>query len=224
MNNWNGIVSLLIACVELVFLINLLVFAEKNKLNWIIILIVFLLFGYQTIEFLICGIGLTNSFMAYLAFVDITFLPPLNLFFVLTLINYKHKLTPLIFLPALSFVIYYFFVIDEFKSVQCTVLYASYNYPLGDLYGFFYYSPILFSVILLIKKIASANQREFPISPKYLLYGHLSLIIPVVVGFTLLFLGYSGLINSIESILCKFAFLYCLVLVYFALSNKKNNA
>lgn len=222
MNNWNGIVSLLIACIEFVFLINLLVFAEKNKLNWIAVLIVFLLFGYQTIEFLICGIGLTNSFIAYLAFVDISFLPPLNLFFVLTLFNYKRKLTPLIFLPAVSFVIYYFFVINEFKSVQCTVLYASYNYPLGDLYGFFYYSPIFTSVILLINKIASVNQQEFPISPKYLLYGHLSLIMPVVVGFSLLFLGYTGLINSIESILCKFAFLYCLVLVYFVLSNKKN--
>lgn len=222
MNNWNGIVSLFIACVEFVLLINLLVFAEKNKLNRIIILIVFLLFGYQAIEFLICGIGLSNSSMAYLAFVDITFLPPLNLFFVLTLLDYKSKLTPIIFLPAVSFVIYYFFVIDEFKSVQCTVLYASYSYPLGDLYGFFYYSPILTSMILLINKITSVNQQEFPISPKYLLYGHLSLIIPIAVGFLLLFLGYSGLISSIESSLCKFAFLYCLVLVYFALSNKKN--
>lgn len=222
MNNWNGIVSLFIACVEFVLLINLLVFAEKNKLNRIIILIVFLLFGYQAIEFLICGIGLSNSSMAYLAFVVITFLPPLNLFFVLTLFNYKSKLTPVIFLPAVSFVIYYFFVIDEFKSVQCTILYASYSYPLGDLYGFFYYSPILTSMILLINKIASVNQEEFPISPKYILYGHLSLIIPVAVGFSLLFLGYSGLISSIESILCKFAFLYCLALIYFALSNKKN--
>jgi hypothetical protein len=34
MDNWNGIGSLLIACVELILLINLLVFAEKNKFNF----------------------------------------------------------------------------------------------------------------------------------------------------------------------------------------------
>src|SRR3990172_2869249 len=99
MNNWNGIISLLIASLELIFLINLLIFAEKNKLNLLVISIMFLLFGYQAIEYFICGIGLSSSFMAYLAFVDITFLPPLNLLFVLSLFGNKSKLVPVIFLP-----------------------------------------------------------------------------------------------------------------------------
>ena len=125
MINWDGIVSLFIACLELIFLINLFIFAEKNKLNWLAIAIVILLLGYQTIEYLICGIGLSSSFMAYFAFVDITFLPPLNLLFILTLFGYKNKLIPLIFLPALFFVIYYTVVMNEFESVKCTVLYAT---------------------------------------------------------------------------------------------------
>ena len=75
----------------------------------------------------------------------------------------------------------------------------------------------------LVSKIGSKEQK-FPISLKYLFYGHLSLIIPVVIAFTLLSLGYTGVRDSIESILCKFAFLYCLVLVFFALSNKLKSA
>ena len=55
----------------------------------------------------------------------------------------------LIFLPALIFVIYYTFAIDQFAVTSCTVLYASYNYPLGDLYGFIYYIPIIISTIIL---------------------------------------------------------------------------
>lgn len=223
MNNWNGIVSLFIACLELIFLINLFVFAEKNKLNWLAIAIVFLLLGYQTIEYLICGVGLTSSFMAYLAFVDITFLPPLNLLLILTLFRYKSKLFPLIFLPAVVFIIYYSVIINEFEAVKCTVLYATYNYPLGDVYGFFYYLPLLAAFILIIKNMKRTKEQRFPISLKYLLYGQLSLIIPVAIAFTLLALGYVGLRDSIESILCKFAFLYCMVLVYFALSNKQKS-
>jgi hypothetical protein len=220
MNNWNGIVSLFIACLELIFLINLLVFAEKNKLNWLAIAIVILLLGYQTIEYLICGIGLSSSFMAYLAFVDITFLPPLNLLFILTLFRYKSKLFPLIFLPAVVFITYYSVIISEFEAVKCTVLYATYNYPLGDVYGFFYYLPLLAAFILIMRNMNRTHEQKFPISLRYLFYGNLSLIIPVAIAFTLLALGYVGLRDSIESILCKFAFLYCLVLVYFALSNK----
>jgi hypothetical protein len=223
MNNWNGIISLLIASLEMIFIINLLIFAEKNKLNWLAIVIVILLLGYQTIEYLICGIGLSSSFMAYLAFVDITFLPPLNLLFILTLFGYQHKLNSLIFLPAMFFIIYYSIIISQFAIVKCTVLYASYNYPLGDLYGFFYYLPLLASFILIIKNMNQTGEKKFPISLKYLFYGHLSLIIPVAIAFSMLSLGYTGLRDSIESILCKFAFLYCLSLVYFALSNKKKS-
>jgi hypothetical protein len=220
MINWNGIVSLLIACLELIFLINLFVFAEKNKLNWLAIAIVILLLGYQTIEYLICGIGLSSSFMAYFAFVDITFLPPLNLLFILKLFRYKSKLFPLIFLPAVVFIIYYSVIISEFEAVKCTVLYATYNYPIGDLYGFFYYLPLLAAFIFIMRNMNRTHEQKFPISLRYLFYGNLSLIIPVAIAFTLLALGYVGLRDSIESILCKFAFLYCLVLVYFALSNK----
>ena len=58
MNNLDGIVSLFIACIELVLLVNLLVFTDKNRQNFLVYLILLLLTGYQTFEYLICGIGM----------------------------------------------------------------------------------------------------------------------------------------------------------------------
>ena len=149
MENWNGTISLLIACLEFLLLLNLLIFAEKNRLNKIAIVMVALLAAYQTMEFLMCQVELQSSLFPYLAFIIISFLPPLNLLLAFTLNRNISTKFYLIFIPAILFSIYYTFVIPEFALTSCTVLYATYNYPLGDLYGFFYYLPILISIILL---------------------------------------------------------------------------
>ena len=83
--NWNGTVSLLIACIEFLLLFNLLIFAEKNRLNKIAIIMIALLAAYQTMEFLMCQVELQSSFFPYFAFIIISFLPPLNLLLALTL-------------------------------------------------------------------------------------------------------------------------------------------
>ena len=54
MMNLDGAVSLLIACLELGYIINLLIFAKKNTVNKLVIAMIGLLFGYQFLEFLIC--------------------------------------------------------------------------------------------------------------------------------------------------------------------------
>lgn len=137
MINWNGLLSLFIACVEFILVINLLVFAEKNKINFLAIILVALLMVYQVLEFLMCTLNVKYSYMAYLAFIDISFLPPLNFYFITKYFGYEKKYFKLVFLPAIAFSIYYYFVIDKFAITACTVLYASYSYPLGWLYGFF---------------------------------------------------------------------------------------
>jgi hypothetical protein len=218
LNNLDGIVSLLIACIEIVLFVNLLIFADKNKENIIVLSIILLLAGYQITEYLICGIGIKSPPMAYTAFAVISSLPPLSLLLVLTYLNIRFKLAPLIFLPAIFFVIYYSSVISEFAVVKCTVLYATYNYPLGTLYGFFYYVPVFISFFLLYR-----NKSSSPLpakQTKLLLNGLYFIIIPVIASFILLLLNLPGLLNSIESVLCKFAFGYAVALGFFALNNR----
>src|ERR1035437_10786359 len=84
MDNWNGIVSLLIACIELFLIINILIFAEKNRFNKITIIFLIVLMIYQLLEFVMCHLNYSSSFLAYIAFIDISFLPPLDLFLIYT--------------------------------------------------------------------------------------------------------------------------------------------
>ncbi len=223
--NWNGIISLLLACIEFLLLFNLLVFVKKDKLNIIALVMIALLAGYQTMEFLMCQIELQSSFYPYFAFVIISFLPPLNLILALSL-THNFTLTPvvsLIFIPAITFSIYYTFVIPEFVVTSCTVLYATYHYPLGDLYGFFYYLPILISIVLLIVFIKKHQEKKKRAIGRILLFGNIFISLPVLLGFTLMFFNNYSIISSMESIMCKFAFVYALCLTIICLLNSPFN-
>lgn len=178
-----------------------------------------LLAGYQTIEFLMCQVGLQNSFFPYLAFLTISLLPPLNLLLVFSL-KLKLKLFQLlIFLPAFLFFIYYSFSIPHFAVTSCTVLYATYHYPLGDLFGFFYYLPILISIVLLISLIKKESDKKAKLIGKLLLSGSIIISIPVMIGFIMMIAGSYFLISAVESIMCKFAFVYALCLSFVCLYN-----
>jgi len=223
MEHWNGTISLLIACLEFLLLFNLLIFAEKNRLNKIAITMVALLAAYQTMEFLMCQVELQSSFFPYLAFIIISFLPPLNLLPALTLnknisLNYF-----LIFVPAIIFSVYYTFVISEFALTSCTVLYATYNYPLGDLYGFFYYLPILISIILLAMFVKKESDKVKRLIGKVLLFGAIFISIPPLLGFILMFAGSYSFISAVESVMCKFAFVYALCLAFVCIYNSPFN-
>ncbi|AFH50436.1 Hypothetical protein IALB_2733 [Ignavibacterium album JCM 16511] len=219
--NFDGIISLLIACIEWILLINLLIFSNKDKVNVIALTMVALLAGYQTMEFIMCNLGLTKPIFPYLAFVIISYLPPLNLLLILTLTksNKLGRKIILIFLPAIFFTVYYLFSIAKFEVAKCTVLYASYHYPLGDLYGFFYYLPILISMIILIKTIPETDDKRKKLIFKVLFYSTIFISLPVVIGFSLMFAGSYAVISSMESIMCKFAFVYALSLSFLILYN-----
>lgn len=225
MDNWNGIISLLFACIEFLLLFNLIVFIEKNRVNIIAMLMIALLGAYQAMEFLMCQVGLQDSFYPFLAFVIIGFLPPLNLLLALTLtrnINLNLKWF-LIFIPAVAFSIYYLFVIPKFVVTSCTVLYASYHYPLGELFGAFYYLPVLLSIILFARFIPNTDDKKKKIIAKVLLFGSIIISLPVLIGFSLMFAGNYSIISAIESIMCKFAFIYAVCLSFICLYNSPFN-
>ena len=219
MKNWNGTVSLLIACFEFHLLFNLLIFAEKNRLNKIAITLVALLAAYQMLEFLMCQVELQSAFFPYFAFVIISFLPPLNLILTLSLTRNLTLLSYLIFIPAILFSIYYTFIIPQFAVTSCTVLYATYNYPLGDLFGFFYYLPILISIVLLILFLKKESDKKKRLIGKVLLFGAGFISIPPLLGFSLMFAGSYAVISAIESVMCKFAFVYALCLTFICIYN-----
>ncbi|MDR3667639.1 MAG: hypothetical protein P4L35_12420 [Ignavibacteriaceae bacterium] len=222
MDNWNGIVSLLIACIELVLIINILVFAEKNKFNNISTLFLIILMIYQALEFIMCHLGYSTSFMAYLAFIDISFLPPLDLYLIYTYFNKKNDNLKYLFVIPFFFIIYYAFVLNKFEIASCAAFYAVYNYPLGTLFGAYYYLPIAASVFFLISYLRKGTAPKKILFAGLLLTGHIIMALPVLFAFLLASLRMPGMLNSVESIMCKFAFSYALCLAFFALNNKES--
>lgn len=178
-----------------------------------------LLAAYQMLEFLMCQVELQSSFFPYFAFVIISFLPPLNLILTLTHTHTLTRRSYLIFIPAIIFSIYYTFTIPEFVVTSCTVLYATYHYPLGDLFGFFYYLPILISIILLAVFVKKENDKKRKLIGKVLLFGAVFISIPPVLGFILMFAGSYAVISAMESVMCKFAFVYALCLAFVCIYN-----
>lgn len=181
-------------------------------------LIIILLFGYQFLEFLMCGLNFQDSSMPYFAFVDISFLPPLTFLMVFYFLGFQKKYLNLIFLPAAAFTICYAFFIEKFEVVQCSVLYASYNFPFGMLYGFFYYLPIAISIAALFSYRKKFKNDQY--GAKVLLSGLLFITVPVIAGFIFSFFGNYFLINIIESVMCKFAFIFAVCITIFCLRNK----
>jgi hypothetical protein len=220
LDNWNGIISLLIGCIEFVLIINLFIFAEKNRFNNIAIGIIALLMVYQSLEFIICRLGYSSSFLAYLAFFDISFLPLLDLLLIYTFFIREEKKIKLLFIIPLIFLFYYVLVIKQFVVVSCTVLYVIYNYPLGTLYGVYFYLPVAVSVYSLIYYLQKRIAGKKTFFAGLFLTGHAIMIIPVLFAFLLSALNMPGMLAAVESIMCKFGFFYALCLSFFALNYK----
>lgn len=175
-------------------------------------------------EFLICMLGLDGSTFVYMAFVIISYLPPMGVLLIAALNNVNKKYLYLLLLPPIFFTIYYKIIIDEFALKGCTVLYASYHYPLGDLYGAFYYLPIVITIILLIRTIKKTDTTKVKIISSVILFGYIFTALPVIVAFILMAYNNYSLLSVIESVMCKFAFVLALCLSFVAIYNsrKKN--
>ncbi len=224
--NWDGIISLLIASIEALLIFNLLIFVDKNKINYLIIVLIFLFALYQFMEFLICNQELKTQVYPYLAFIIITLIPALNFILINRVIknyrNFSVKLFEILFsLSAVFFIIYYGLNSNLFTVEKCTVFYATYNYPLGFLYGAYYYLPILLSFLMLldvIKKSSDSSQKK---KLKILVMGYFFIITPPIIGFILRLFELKEISVSMESILCKFAFFYAVAISFYALNNSK---
>lgn len=224
--NWDGIISLLIASIEALLILNLLIFVDKNKINYLIIFLIFLFASYQFMEFLICNQEFKTSFYSYLAFAIITIIPALNLVLINRILetykNFSVKFLEIFFsLSAVFFIIYYGLNSNLFTVEKCTVFYATYNYPLGFLYGIYYYLPILLSFLMLLAVIKKSTNDHLKKKLKVLFVGYFFIITPPIIGFVLRLVELKEISNSMESILCKFAFIYALVISFYAINNSK---
>ncbi len=222
METWNGIISLLIACIELILLVNILALAEKNKTSRSGILIIALLFCYQLIEFIICHFNSEAPALIYTAFVIISFLPPLSFYHSANLIRggFSSRLK-LIFLPSIFFSLLYLLMIDDFDVTACSVFYASFNYPLSTLFGIFFYLPVAASMLHLYLQIKNEKSGKRTFLSKIILAGYIIALLPAAAAFILAAFDSYFLLSIIESITGKFALVPALCIGFVSIYGRK---
>ena len=74
-----------------------------------------------------------------------------------------------------------------------------------------------------MKFIPKTEDKKQKLIAKVLLFGSICISFPVLLGFTLMFNGNYSIISAIESIMCKFAFIYAVCLSFICLYNSPFN-
>ncbi|MHA1685385.1 MAG: hypothetical protein ACTSYD_03130 [Candidatus Heimdallarchaeaceae archaeon] len=205
-----GTLSLILFSLELIMLIVIIIKNRGHPFFSTIVIIMGLLQLYQLSEFLIC-IGVDANVVGRIGFVIITFLPPMGYFLSTQITNWKYKDYLLGFGLAIFFAVYYTVVPKSVILVNCNPLYATYDYPLYEAYGFYYYGMIVYSIGFLTYHIV-AKKNIFKKSSILLLIGYLAFLAPMQI-MVLVDRKYGA---SVPSIMCKYAFLLAIVLLIFS--------
>ena len=210
----DGIISLYLAIFEFSLLTFLLLLRKKHASANAAMLMLFFLAGYQLCETLMCKFGLTGHILPYLAITDISLLPPITLIFSLHFWGSKSFIPYLFLIPVTFFAVFYAIHLDAMVVAQCTPFYAMFHYPLGDLYGAFYYAPIMISMIIFIVKIKKEGNGKLRSMGIVILSVFIFISIPVVTAFVSRAAGYPELLKAVESIMCKSAGVLAMAITY----------
>lgn len=149
--------------------------------------ILLLLAAYQIVEVLVCTRAPMYGFMPQMAFIVVTWLPPLGLLLIAQLSpsqsNVNYAISYFMLAVALSIVIWIAFDERFVAGSVCNVVYAKYSTPMPrfQIYSWFYWLGLLGMVIL---PALGARNSEDPNQQRLLrivLIGSLSFIVPAVI-------------------------------------------
>ena len=221
-----GTLSLIFFVIELVILIIVIIFNRDHPFFWSIVGLVGLLQLYQLSEWLIC-IGVNENVTGRIAYVIITFLPPLGYFLCTRIVGWKFPDYWIGFAAATAFSLYYLISPNSVELVDCNPLYAIYNYDLSLYYGIYYIGILVYSILFLVAHMIWRREKIERKLSILLLIGYLSFLAPM---YLMILIDYS-FINTVTSIMCKYALLLAVTLGIFSfvkpkkteiIENKKN--
>lgn len=167
---------------------------------------------FQLTEYMICGgLGLGHSSWARLGYVSITLLPALGLHLVAALAKVKFRpLVGFAYLTAAAYVAYFALSGSSVVGDVCTTNYAVFNVQGwgASVYALYYYGWLIVAAGAATY-LAGRKQALAP-SLKWMVVGYASFIIPT----TLANLADPRTIAAIPSIMCGFAVLLALIMVW----------
>lgn len=176
--------------------------------------ILILLAAYQMAEVLVCSRAPTYEFMPQMAFIVVTWLPPLGLLLIAQLSSAQAHVNYAIsyFMLAVAFSIVVWIAFDDrfVADSVCNVVYAKYATPMPrfQIYSWFYWVGLFGMVVLSALGVRNSHDLEQQRLLRSVLLGSLGFIVPgiIVTNFVAPAQG------ALPSILCHFALILAVFL------------
>lgn len=208
---------------ELFLLVYVCLRYKFTGLSRIVIYILFCLAMFQLAEYNVCGkFGLTSVAWTRLGYIAITFLPPLGLHLVTKIANRGWQwLTWLAYTCGVFWTLLFTFSNSVFTGHICSGNYIIFQIDIlvSRVYGSYYYLWLLVGIILATYlAINAVNQVRRALILQ--IVGYLVFLIPTVVIIRLNPETRAG----IPSIMCGFAVLYAMIIVFGILPLEKNKS
>lgn len=196
--------------IEASLLIYTLVRYKLTTLTRLVALMLFFLATFQLAEFMSCGTG-DFTIWSRVGFLAITALPPLCIHLIITIA--KKKSPKILFTSYTLGVIFslIFLIPGAFSDYACTGNYVIFHLVngLSDAYTFYYYGLLFLGAALCIHYAPTASPK-IKRALYWQVFGYLSFLLP------------TALVNSLQpqttggipSIMCGFAVIYALTLVF----------
>ncbi|NPD88858.1 MAG: hypothetical protein HGN29_09035 [Asgard group archaeon] len=172
---------------------------------------------YQLSEWLIC-IGVNENITGRIAYVIITFLPPLGYYLSTRIVQWKFPDYWIGFAATTAFSLYYLIIPNSVNLIDCNPLYAIYKHNLSIYYGIYYIGILAYSILFLVAHTIWKKEKIERKLSILLLVGYLSFLVPMY----LMVLIDSSFINTVTSIMCKYALLLAVTLGVFSFIKPKN--
>ena len=211
-----GTLSLIFFILEFIILIIVIIFNRYHPFFWSVVGLLGLLQLYQLSEWLIC-IGIDENITGRIAYVIITFLPPLGYYLSTRIVKWKFPDYWIGFAGAIAFSLYYLITPNSVDLIDCNPLYAIYKYDLSLYYGIYYIGILVYSIIFLVAHMIWKREKIERKLGILLLLGYLSFLVPMY----LMVLIDSTFISTVTSIMCKYALLLAVTLGIFSFIKPK---
>lgn len=187
--------------------------------------ILLLLAAYQIVEVLVCSRAPMVGFMPQMAFIVVTWLPPLGLLLIAQLSPSQSQLNYAIsyFMLAVALSLVIWIALDErfVTDSVCNVVYAKYSNPTPRLqvYSWFYWLGLLGMVVLPALGVRNSNDPDQQRLLRFVLIGSLGFIVPgvIVTHFVAPAQG------ALPSIMCHFALVFAIFLARLIAVERNSN-
>lgn len=199
--------------IELSLAIYTLVRYKLNPKKRLVLAILLLLATFQLAEYSVCGrFNLNAEAWSRVGFVAVTMLPPLGIHLIKVIAGKSAKLLLLVtYLSALVWIVAFTFSNNVFAGQVCAGNYVIFRLTSSAsfAYSVYYYSSLLISIFLALFWSTNAKKHTSK-SLRLLVLGYLVFLAPTTVINSL----YPNSGRGIPSIMCGFAVLYAIILVF----------